>query len=506
MENDFPLHLRQGQRRGLIPMEGISMKAAIVFCLTIGLLLTVLLTLPVRSSDQDNDRPGPAEKFTREELAQMLAPIALYPDVLLSQILMASTYPIEVIEADRWVRKNPELSGEDLDTALLDKDWAPSVKALCHFPEVLNLMSERITETTNIGNAFLVQREEVMDMIQELRAKAHAEGNLIPSPEQKVVVEEDSYIIEPADPRVIYVPSYDPFDVYGPWWYPDYPPYFWAPGGVRPGSGFSFRPGYYPVHPFGWSYFDWHNRHIFIDAHKRPRYIRRDRWHPRPGPWVHAPRHRRGVAYRDKRTARKYGQYPYSPRVFPPETRGFPAQPDSGGALQMPGRRTDRDRSVGAGFGEKLQPDGAELIRRMQERTKRERQEQAGMEQERRQREQAQRDRIEQLRPEIRQQLQQRGLMEQDRQIRLQSEQDRLQRQRIEQDRRLRQRIEQERRARQRLDLDQRERSRDNIFNRIDDAGMERRSSERGRSSRQGGGPVFPGSRRITPGTVGGGN
>ncbi|MBN1844012.1 MAG: DUF3300 domain-containing protein, partial [Deltaproteobacteria bacterium] len=133
------------------------MKAATIFHLALGLLIVSFFSLPPQSLAQDSDYLEPSEKYSREELAQMFAPIALYPDALLSQVLMASTYPIEVVEADRWVKRNPERKGEALDAMLLDKDWDPSVKAMCHFPSILALMSERITGTTNLGNAFLAQ-------------------------------------------------------------------------------------------------------------------------------------------------------------------------------------------------------------------------------------------------------------------------------------------------------------------------------------------------------------
>src|SRR5210317_732725 len=186
------------------------MKAKTIIHLAIGvLIIPFLASFLVLSSHQaqaqDSGDLDPSEKYSQEELAQMLAPIALYPDSLLSQILMASTYPIEIIEADRWVRKNPELQGESLDEALLAQNWDPSVQAMCHFPSILALMSERIAETTNIGNAFLAQEEEVMVMVQQLRAKAYAQGNLATTSEQKVIVEKETIIIEPADPRVIYV-------------------------------------------------------------------------------------------------------------------------------------------------------------------------------------------------------------------------------------------------------------------------------------------------------------
>ena len=305
------------------------MKAATIFHLALGLLIISFFSLPPQSLAQDSDYPEPSQKYSREELAQMLAPIALYPDALLSQVLMASTYPIEVIEADRWVKRNPKLKGEALDTALLDKDWDPSVKAICHFPSILALMSERISETTNLGNAFLAQEAEVMDMVQELRAKAYAQGNLTTTSQQKVIAQNGTIVIEPADPRVIYVPYYDPFYIYGPWWYPAYPPYYWGPPGVSIGMGISYWPGFYFGFAFGtWSYFDWPHHYIFIDVHKRPRYVRNGLWISKPGRWYHAPVHRRGVAYRDKSTARKYGQYPYRSRDFQRDTRGFPALRD----------------------------------------------------------------------------------------------------------------------------------------------------------------------------------
>ncbi|MEJ2200886.1 MAG: DUF3300 domain-containing protein [Desulfuromonadaceae bacterium] len=265
------------------------------------------------------------EAYSQEELAQMLAPIALYPDALLSQVLMASTYPIEVIEADRWLKNQPQLTGDVLDAALLRENWDPSVKALCHFPAILALMSERIGETTNLGNAFLAQEDRVMDMVQELRTKAYAQSNLTTTDKQKVIVERDTIIIEPADPRIIYVPYYDPYVVYGTWWYPHYPPYYWGPATVNIGFGISYWPGFYLSFSFGsWSHFDWHQHRVYIDAHKRPRYVGSDRWHKKSAHWQHLPEHRRGVAYRDKVTAGRFGQTPYRSSQIKRGTRGFP--------------------------------------------------------------------------------------------------------------------------------------------------------------------------------------
>ena len=408
------------------------MKATTIYHSILGLFITFFLVfcfvLPPRQiRAQDSGYPKPSEKYSLEELAQMLAPIALYPDALLSQVLMASTYPIEVIEADRWVRKNPKLKGDALDAALLDKDWDPSVKAICHFSSIIALMSERITETTNLGNAFLAQDAEVMDVVQKLRAKAYAQGNLTTTSKQKVIVEKEMIIIEPADPKVIYVPYYDSFYTYGPWWYPDYPPHYWAPPGVSIGIGISYWPSFYFGFSFGtWSYFDWHLHHIYINVHKRPRFVRHDRWIAKPGRWQHATIHRRGVAYRDKSTAKKYGQYPNRSRDFGRDTRGF-----------FEPRDQDRDR-------------------RGDDRTK--------IDHEHKKRERVDREKQEQQR--IARDKQKRG--------------------RVEHDRRKRQMADQERQTRERLEREQQQRSCDNVFNRIEDGRRERQSSERGRVSRQG--------------------
>ncbi|OHB32634.1 MAG: hypothetical protein A2X84_04315 [Desulfuromonadaceae bacterium GWC2_58_13] len=405
--------------------------------------VTCLVLAPRQTPAQDSDYLAPSEKYSREELTQMLAPIALYPDALLSQVLMASTYPIEVIEADRWVRMNSDLRDESLDAAILDMDWDPSVKAICHFPSILALMSERIGETTNIGNAFLAQEDEVMDMVQELRTRAYAQSNLTTNSEQKVIVERETIIIEPADPRVIYVPYYDPYYVYGTWWYPAYPPYYWGPPGVRLGLGISYWPGFYFGFSFGtWSYFDWHQHSIHIDVHNRPRFVRHDRWVENPGRWQHAPKHRRGVAYREKFTARKYGQSP--PRAIDDrrDTRGFPEHQD----LDRP-RRGD-DRII--------------VDRDRQEREQRERIDPARQE----------RKRVEPAKQE-------RARIEPAKQERKRVEPAKQERKRVEPVKQERARVEPVMRAPQ-------QKNRENVFNRVEDGSRERISSERGQVSRQG--------------------
>ncbi len=295
----------------------------------------------VRAQDDRNEEQS--EKYSREELAGMLAPVALYPDALLSQVLMASTYPIEIIEADRWVRKNPALKGDALDEALVEQDWATSVKAVCHFPEVLAIMSERIGETTEIGNAFLAQEEEVMEMVQELRAKAHAEGHLETTSHQKVIVQKETIVIEPVNPAVIYVPYYDPYHVYGAWWYPAYPPYYWRPHGSFVGYGVSYWPAYHFGFSFGyWSRIDWHRRYVYIDAHKAPKFVGHDRWKQKSGRWRHSAEHRRGVAYRSNY---KHGGYGYHRGNGKKVGRDYPGGSEWGGRDRD--HRYDGDRKSG---------------------------------------------------------------------------------------------------------------------------------------------------------------
>jgi hypothetical protein len=407
---------------------------------------------------QDSGFSEPSGQYSREELAQMLAPIALYPDALLSQILMASTYPIEVIEADRWVNRNQGLQGEALDDALLSRDWDPSVKALCHFPSVLAQMSEHITETTHLGNAFLAQEGEVMGMVQELRGQALAQGHLTTTSEQKVIVERETIIIEPAAPRVIYVPYYDPYTVYGPWWYPAYPPYYWGPVGVSLGFGIHYWPGTYFSFTFGsWSYFDWPRRIIYIDVHQRPRYVRHDRWISKTGRWQHAPDHRRGVAYRDKNTARKFGQYPGRFRDFGRDTRGFPEQ-------------SDRVQGRDGGF-ERARPD----------------RERGGDDRARIERDRQERPRVQSPQPKrspvVKGERQERAVrIDRDR-----SERERVQSKVQERTKKVigdRQEVERTRVEPTRVE--QQAPRRDNVFNRVGEGRRERDSSERGRTSRQG--------------------
>ena len=271
-------------------------------------LLSMMLVTPSYIFGNEVKTLPRQERFSREELNQMLAPIALYPDSLLAQMLMAATYPLEVVAADRWVKENPNLKNDALDAALKEKDWDVSVKSLAHFPQVLAMMDEKIEWTTRVGDAFLAQQDEVMDTIQGLRAKAEAAGNLRSTREQRVVNEQGGIEIEPGDAGEIYVPEYDPLLIYGPWWYPAFPPFaFYYPGVVFDGF-FGFAFGFGAGFGFGWCSCDWHHHGINIDYDRCGHFASFDhaRFHGR-GKWEHDPGHRRGVAYRDQATSLRFG-------------------------------------------------------------------------------------------------------------------------------------------------------------------------------------------------------
>ncbi len=311
------------------------------------LMLIVMIMLPGGLGAQDSGEPVPDDKFSSEELAQMLAPIALYPDSLLAQILMAATYPLEVVEAERWIRQNKDLRGDALDNALQEKTWDPSVKSLCHYPDVLFAMSDRLDQTRTMGDAYLTQQDDVMTTVQELRRRAEEQGNLKTTKEQKVIVEQEVIRIEPADPDVVYLPVYNPVYVYGPWWYPAYPPWYWyyPPGIVVSGGFITFgSPFFIGFDLFSWSWFDWHHHHIFVDFNRTRHFHRRHDRDFGKHQWQHDPVHRHGVAYRDRRTSERFGQQPAQRRRPDSQVRGYPSLGDRQRTI-TPGTTTDRQRS-----------------------------------------------------------------------------------------------------------------------------------------------------------------
>jgi len=233
------------------------------------------------SSDQDAQAPAEAEgsqarqytQQTPENLQQLVAPIALYPDSLVAQILAASTFPEQVVEADRWVQAHPDLKGDALGQAVDQQPWDPSVKALTVFPSVLGNMDKNLSWTSSLGDAYYNQEQDVMDAVQVMRQRAQEAGNLNTTPQQTVTSHDSTIIIEPVSPEVVYVPAYDPWLVYGgpivawPGWYP-YPGIWY--GGPYLSFGIGFGVGYFGGYGWGWHHWgsDWHNR-VVIHDHDR---------------------------------------------------------------------------------------------------------------------------------------------------------------------------------------------------------------------------------------------
>jgi len=302
--------------------------------------LSLALAAPaVAAFGQGSEAPA---SFSRQELDQMLAPIALYPDSLLAQVLVAATYPIEVVQADRWVRQNPNLKGDQLNAALDGKNWDLSVKALAPFPQVLAMMSEKLDWTQKLGDAFLAQQGDVMDAIQKLRAKAKTQGNLKNTNEQTVVVQDQTIVIEPANPQVVYVPYYDTTVVYGPWWYPSYPPFAYYPPGALVTAGFvGFAAGIAVAHAWdwGWGHWDWAHHDINVNINRNININRTDirQADIRTDSWDHDPMHRQGAPYRNNATLQKYDRSNLGPPDGRQPFRGF--SPDG-----TPGRMPDPGR------------------------------------------------------------------------------------------------------------------------------------------------------------------
>jgi len=224
--------------------------------------------LPVSAQDQQDQQQPQQQPLNQQELAQLVAPIALYPDALLAQVLTASTYPLEVVMAARWSEKNPDLKGAALEDAMQKQQWDPSVKGLTSVPQVLAMMNEKLDWSNQLGEAFLAQPNDVQNAIQALRKQAETTGSLKSSKEQKVsriaappstgYAGPPEYIaIEPVEPDYIYVPVYDPVVVYGAdYWPPAYVPFFWYPRWWTVGPAFGFGAALF-VGPALWYHYNW---------------------------------------------------------------------------------------------------------------------------------------------------------------------------------------------------------------------------------------------------------
>jgi hypothetical protein len=277
----------------------------------------VLITLAVESTahaqQAEENAAQTQQNLGAAQLDALVAPIALYPDPLLSEVLMASTYPVEVVEASRWADADKNLQGDELKAALDKQDWDDSVRALVATPAVLSMMSQQLDWTQKLGNAVLAQQADVMDAIQRLREKAQAANKLQTTPQQTVSVAQDQgkeiIAIEPASADTLYVPYYDPSVVYGGWAYPDNPPYYFpAPGYIVTGvvaTGIAFGTGYalgrWASGDYLWGGgFHWRDGNIVVN---RPVNI-----NVKTANWQHNPYHRRGVAYDNPAVANRFAR------------------------------------------------------------------------------------------------------------------------------------------------------------------------------------------------------
>jgi Protein of unknown function (DUF3300) len=266
--------------------------------------LWAAITAPVQAQ-QSGTAP-----LTKAQLEQLVAPIALHPDPLLSQMLMASTYPTEVVQAARWLRENSGLTGQPLQDAVQKQPWESSVRALTSAPQALEMMSDKLDWTQQLGDAFLAQQEELLAAVQRLRQRAEANGHLKTSDEQKVSVVTPPeggttpiITIEPASPEHVYVPVYDPRVVYGDWPHPDYEPFHWSPAGFTGRGILSFATGA-AVGSANWGRLDWRRGRVDIDVN---RYNQFNHTRIADTAWRHDPRHRGNVPYRDANVAQKFG-------------------------------------------------------------------------------------------------------------------------------------------------------------------------------------------------------
>ncbi len=315
---------------------------------------TAPATAPPAAASTQAAAPASAT-FSQEELDQLVAPIALYPDALLAQVLMASTYPLEVVEAERWVKANPGLKDKALEDALQQQKWDPSVKSLAVFPQVLTMMSEKLDWTQKLGDAFLAQQKDVLATAQALRSKASAQGALKDTKEQKVITTQENNTtvikIEPTNPEVVYVPSYNPTVVYGAWPYPAYPPYYWYPPGyVAGGALLGFTAGVI-VGGALWGGVGWGRGDVDINVN---RYNNFNKTNISNGNWKHNAEHRGAVPYRDKGVAQQNGRGQAADAASRDAFRGHAdagRQQIQRGEVAAP-RNTQMDRG-GAGAGDR---------------------------------------------------------------------------------------------------------------------------------------------------------
>src|ERR1700744_4585267 len=273
------------------------------------LALTIVVATAVgAAAQQPAATPPPSqpdqELLKPEQLEALIAPIALYPDALLANMLAAATYPLEVVEADRWIKENKNLKGSALETEVGKKGWDDSVKGLTATQSWLGTRREKHDWTKNLGDAMLAQQADLRDAVQRLREKARGNNKLSTTKQQKVTVKQQEskqvIVIEQTDPDTVYVPYYEPATVYGAWPYADYPPYYFGyPSYIGAGvvaAGIAFGTAW-PIGRWG-NYWgggcNWGNRNVYVN-------------HRTNNVWNHNPAHRQGVRYNNANVAQKFG-------------------------------------------------------------------------------------------------------------------------------------------------------------------------------------------------------
>jgi hypothetical protein len=297
----------------------MSRPAHLVRCLQI--LAAVLIAVLVAPVANAQGSATPARSAA--QLEQLVAPIALYPDALLSQVLMASTYPLEVVSAARWSKENAQVTGAALEEAMQKQSWDPSVKSLTSVPQTLQMMNDKLDWTQQLGDAFLAQQEDVFGAVQRLRARADASGQLKTTEHQKVTkatrpagatsgsggaqqtaaAAAPIYTIEPVNPEQYYVPIYDPGTVYGAWPYPEYAPFYWTPAGYAGGTALSYAAAAAAGAAI-WGGVDWWRNRVDVNVNN---YNRFNRTNISNNSWNHNPAHRGAVPYRDQGVAQRFG-------------------------------------------------------------------------------------------------------------------------------------------------------------------------------------------------------
>lgn len=280
--------------------------------------LTQILVNPIAMASEEEYTSTNAIQFSEAELAQILAPIALYPDSLLTHVVIASTYPLEVVEAYRWLEENSDLEASEAVELAEKEGWDPSIAALVAFPNVLKRLNEDLQWTQNLGNAFIESEERVLDTIQTLRLQAEQANSLAEMKNMKVTKQNQQIVIEPIRKEVVYVPYYDTRVVYGNWRWNLYPPVFWD---FRPhislrfphniSARFHWNAGINISFNYYFSAFKWHSRHLIVTNHHKTRKYRSfSRIASSHGVkrWQHKSNHRRDVAYRSVHRNRNYAR------------------------------------------------------------------------------------------------------------------------------------------------------------------------------------------------------